>query len=319
VETNKALERMSKRRRLSGLIPVLAVVGILVGAYSMMVPARGGFDEWGYNYGARLFNGWLGYADKTVGSTDDAMLLMKWSSDWTPQADEPVGAWCTNHFTWYSNEYSEDTWYGWETRDKWVDSDGPFVWSMVGDWTIHVDYLGGAYMHYLVVADQSDAGLLAGSGSSPSGPVTYEMTGTVSGDHVSFTMALDYDGSSYVGTLVGTIADSGTIRGTWYSNAGQNGIWWSELGVCTKVYEGVAHYKITEFLKMQKVGDDPAAWAMYEQGGAYSAGWGSYSSGVPKYVVYQDVIDVRDSATKQIVAHYDLCTSSPKGLGHPIF
>ena len=181
--------------------------------------AQGGFNEWGYNYGARLFNGWYGQWGEFVytygrnpgpddhwsGATWDAWIVMKWSKDWTPAADEPVGAWCTNHWTWYTDDY-ESGWYGFETRVTWNEETAP-----------------------------------------------------------------------------------------------------------------VATYRVEEFMKIMSVGDDSVAWAMYEAGGAYSAGWGSYGSGVPRYVVYVDVIEIYDTATGSLVASFDLCTTAPKGLGQPIF
>ena len=170
-----------------------------------------GFDVFGYNYAAEIFNGWLGYYDRSIDGgwilgTGDAWLLMKWSPDWTPMIDEPVGAWVTNHYIWYSDDYSEDTWYGWDTRVAWSDPEPP-----------------------------------------------------------------------------------------------------------------AAAYKITEFSKIMKVGEDPAAWAEYEAGGAYSANWGTYPSGVPKCVVFQDTIDVFDMTTGMCTATFDLCNCSPNGLGQPIF
>ena len=148
-------------------------------------PADKGFDEFGYNYNARLFNGWDGYCDRDIEGgpipgTNDAWLVMKWSKNWEPMADQPVGAWCTNHFTWYSNDYDEATWYGWDTREEWTDASAP----------------------------------------------------------------------------------------------------------------PEASYRIEEFAKIMKVGDDEEEWARYEAGGAFDVGWGSYSSGVPKYVAFQDVISV---------------------------
>ena len=41
---------------------------------------------------------------------------------------------------------------------------------------------------------------------------------------------------------------------------------------------------------------------------------GTYDSGVPKYVVFQDVISVYDTETGELVATFNLCTASPKGL-----
>jgi hypothetical protein len=199
------------------LMPILVVLFVA----SMVCPAmaQGGFNEWGYNYTARLFNGWYGQwgerkayqglppGEHWSGATWDAWILMKWSKNWTPEADEPIGAWVTNHWTWYSNDYDVATWYGWDTRVVWTDKD---------------------------VAPE-------------------------------------------------------------------------------------ATYLVTEFLKVQSVGNDPVAWAAYEAGGAYSAGWGSYASGVPRYVVFQDVVSVYDTSTGELVATFNLCTASPKGLGQPIF
>jgi len=195
---------------------LMATIAVMA---ATLIPVHAGFNEWGYNYTARLFNGWLGqwqeYAwhrrsgipEHWTGWTDDAYLVMKWSKDWIPQADEPVGAWCTNHWTWYSNDYEEGTWYGWNSRVTWTDPN---------------------------------------------------------------------------------VAPS-------------------------------ANYKIVEFLKVMKVGNDQAQWAVYEAGGAYTADWGTYASGVPKYVVFQDVIEVYDVATGLLVNTFNLCTASPKGLGQPIF
>jgi len=185
------------------LLAVLAVAVIPVQA--------NGFDEWGYNYNARVFNGWYGYYDRSndgwVSGTGDARLVMKWSKDWTPMADEPVGAWCTNHWTWYSNDFEESTWYGFNTRVAWTDP-----------------------------------------GVIPS-----------------------------------------------------------------------ATYRIVEFLKIMRVGDNPDEWARYQAGGAYNAQWGDYTDGVPGYVVFQDVVHVYDVQTGELVASFNLCTTSPHGLGQPIF
>ena len=45
-------------------------------------------------------------------------------------------------------------------------------------------------------------------------------------------------------------------------------------------------------MKIQAVSDNPTEWATYQAHGAYSAGWGVYSDGVPMYVVFQDVVNV---------------------------
>jgi hypothetical protein len=99
------------RRSIQSVVSIVAVVAIVVGtnvSYAAK-PADTGFNANGYNYNARIYkNFYPGYPD--------AYLVMKWSKDWTPMGDQPVGAWTTNHWTWYSNEYDEDSYYGWDAR-----------------------------------------------------------------------------------------------------------------------------------------------------------------------------------------------------------
>lgn len=130
---------------------VFVVAGLMGGMVTAKGPAdnkgNGGFDEYGYNYKARLYNGWYGHYDRdTTGGTGDAWLTMKWSRDWTPQADEPVGAWCTNHITWYSNDYNEDTWYGWTSRVPWNEDTEP-----------NADYKITEFVKIMKVSNDEDA------------------------------------------------------------------------------------------------------------------------------------------------------------------
>jgi hypothetical protein len=167
-------------KRLFSLFIALTLLAFVASPALAAKPGVTGFDEWGYNYGARLFNGWYGFSDKSGTETENAWLSMKWSKDWTPQEDEPVGAWDTNHWTWYSNNYEELSWYGFNNRLTWTDKD---------------------------IIPEAD-------------------------------------------------------------------------------------YKIEEFMKIQKVGENHEEWLRYKFGGAYNAFWGNYSSGDPKYVVFQDVVTV---------------------------
>jgi len=178
---------------------------------STAVLAKGGYDEFGYNRTARIFNGFYGYYDKNIEGgwlpgTYDSWLLMKWSKDWAPMTDQPEGAWCTNHVIWYSNDFNEETGYGWETKLPWTDEITPN-----------------------------------------------------------------------------------------------------------------ASYKIESFIKIMKVSDDAEAWTEYEAAGAYSANWGNYESGVPKYVVFQDVVEVYNVESGELVASYEFVNGVAKGLGKPIF
>jgi hypothetical protein len=91
-----------------------------------------------------------------------------------------------------------------------------------------------------------------------------------------------------------------------------------------------ADYYVTVFMKIMKVSDDIDAWAKYEAGGAFDAGWGNYIDGVLMYVGFQDIVGVYQRpeswtgsgtaiANYNLIATYNLAITSPKGLGKPIF
>lgn len=202
---------MSKNK---GLLRVISgtIIGMSIltmAAPSLAVASQGtGYDQNGYNDNARIFNGWYAcYVPTTDCHTNtwNAWLVMKWSSNWTPMASEPVGAWVTNHWQWYSNDLSSSDWYGF-TSVTWTDHN-----------------------------------------TAPS-----------------------------------------------------------------------AAYYVTESLKVQAVGDDSSAWATYQAGGAYDAGWGTYSDGVPMYVVFQDVVTIY-SSSGSLIQTINIATVGPHGLGQPIF
>jgi len=74
-------------------------------------PLTLGYDQFGYNYQAHIFNGSYCDYDRVVGGDDcDVDLVMKWNDAWLsnkscdgdPYLDRPgsyigSGAWCTNH------------------------------------------------------------------------------------------------------------------------------------------------------------------------------------------------------------------------------
>lgn len=81
-----------------------------------------GYDEWGYNYQAHLFNGWYGnYNRPTTPVTSGDRLIMKWNDAWLSNVScdgnnlldrhyplpsyKGSGAWLTNHM---SGTYEDD-------------------------------------------------------------------------------------------------------------------------------------------------------------------------------------------------------------------
>ncbi len=81
---------------------------------------------------------------------------------------------------------------------------------------------------------------------------------------------------------------------------------------------GTGPYKVVETVKIMKVSDDMDAWLMYEAQGI-DALIAYYPSGVPMYVVLQDVIAVYDTATGGMIFSAEAPFDVNKGLGQPLF
>jgi hypothetical protein len=199
-----------------------------------------GYDQWGYNYEAHMFNGWYdNYSRPIVPVTEGDVLMMKWNDSWLSNVDcdgdgkldrhygfptyRGSGAWLTNHA---SGTY---------------ESTALSPWVVSGDFVIPFEYLGGYYNHDLSLTDTD--GVLTGNGGYPNGgPYSYWWditTGSISGDTISWT-AIYSGGLDAVGTIwnvSGTIADDGSITGTWnddYSGGYREGTWALPAGTATK-------------------------------------------------------------------------------------
>jgi hypothetical protein len=296
------------------LFPLLALVLALGLAIPMATvaapPVDKGFDEFGYNYNARLFNSWDGYYDRDieggwVPGTNDAWLVMKWSKDWIPMADQPIGAWCTNHFTWYSNDYDEGTWYGWDTRVTWNETTGIPV----------AEYRVEEFAKLMKVSDDSDewaryqegGAFDCGWGSYESGVPkyvafqdvisVYETAWTVTG---SWALEFDYLGVKYNHNMLITTQTDGSFSGT-----GTNSDTWTVLGTVSDdtmsmtISYDHSSYEVTAVGTIAADGTMSGTWT----GPGQSGTWLSTSG----------------QAFHSLVATYNLCTTAPKGLGQPIF
>ena len=98
-----------------------AVYGLLI--FALLIPsvvfAAGGFDQWGYNYGAHLFNGFYGnYSRPVTPVSEGDKLIMKWNDAWLSTTRErPAsyigsGAWLTNHMSgsYIGDDGKDHTW-----------------------------------------------------------------------------------------------------------------------------------------------------------------------------------------------------------------
>lgn len=101
---------------------ILGGVVILVGVIALPAVAKGGFDEFSYNYNARVFSGPADGVDRNLDGTvwgdptyANDHLVMKWSKawddarfyggEWTPDA------WCTNEWNGMFPDGSGEAWH----------------------------------------------------------------------------------------------------------------------------------------------------------------------------------------------------------------
>ncbi len=304
------------------LFPILAVLLALGLALPMAAaaapPDDKGFDEFGYNYNARLFNSWDGYYDRDieggwVPGTNDAWLVMKWSKNWIPMEDQPVGAWCTNHFTWYSDDYDESTWYGWDTRKEWTDKDS------IPDTNYKVE----EFAKIMRVSDDLDewaryeaGGAFGVWGTYENGVPSYVVFQDVISVYQKWSLVgdwvlqIDYMGTKYNHDMTIATQTGGSLTGTGgWPAGGPHTITEtitgtvSDDGVSITSNYGGSTYQFTA------VGTIAADGTMS----------GTWSSNTGQTGDWMTTSGQATASYDDLIATYDLCTASPKGLGQPIF
>ena len=127
-----------------------------------------------------------------------------------------------------------------------------YSWDTSGEYVIAMEYQGSDNDHDVTLM-QDASGNLTGNGGSPAGNNTYLWTitdGTVTGNSIEFTA--DYTATADAVypqttlTVEGTIANDGTMSGTWsdnYEGDHRSGTWMTTSGDATKKHTGSdTHY-----------------------------------------------------------------------------
>lgn len=202
-------------------------------------PISVGYDQWGYNYQAHMFNGWYDNNTRpTALVTTGDWLQMKWNNAWLSNQDcdgDKVldrhlglpryigsGAWLTNHA---SGTY--------ESTDN-------YHWDVSGVSKIAVN--GGAYNHdYTFTMTSLPDGTFTGVGGYPAGAIDYSIdeiviNGQITGDAITFTAVYYVNDvpNGYSWTATGTIDGSGNMSGTGTSGVSE---WHNILGSANKVMD----------------------------------------------------------------------------------
>jgi len=113
------------------------------------------------------------------------------------------------------------------------------TWDITGNYVININYLGNDYAHDMSLT-QSNTGTLTGNGGSPAGANTYTWvitSGSVSGNSIDFlanyTATVDAVIPQTTMHVMGTVANDGTLSGTWsdnYQGGSRSGTWVSVSG-----------------------------------------------------------------------------------------
>lgn len=195
-----------------------------------------GYDQWGYNYQAHIFNG--GYCDAYRDAAwcqdyKDVNLIMKWNDAWLANKDCDgdglldrhyghdsyigSGAWITNHM---SGEYEK---YG-------------YNWDVSGDWLL--DFDGGDDNRQFVNLVQDEEGNVEGEFWYLSGS-DWLLGGTLEGEVTGDELYLYYERPApltYTGTFYGTIGENVITDGTFTDSSGNN-LTWTAVGNSVEVDE----------------------------------------------------------------------------------
>lgn len=195
-----------------------------------------GYDEWGYNYQAHMFNG--GYCDAYRNADwcqqyKNDSLLMKWNDAWLSNKDCDgddkldrhygflsyigSGAWLTNH---QSGTYQGEV----------------ISWNVTGTWLL--DFAGGTDNRQFRDLVQDEEGNVTGDfyyWAVSDWAYGGTLVGSVEGDVLSlhYDRAPAYD---YTGDFSATISEVGLINGL-FTDSHYNILTWTATGVDAGVYE----------------------------------------------------------------------------------
>jgi hypothetical protein len=211
-----------------------------------------GYDQWGYNYQAHMFNG--GYCDAYRDAAwcqpwAEDYVIMKWNDAWLSNNDcdndnlldrhygFPTyigsGAWLTNHI---SGTY---------------EGVGTDYWDVTGTYVINVEWLGNDYPETLVLTQVGEDITGVSLDTIPPGSFFTVYDGSVIGNVINIYA----NRGSLIVHMEGTIALDGTMSGTWHDDTGQLGF---RTGTWETTTGGASGYQVCYWSDFYKIVAAPA-------------------------------------------------------------
>lgn len=235
-----------------------------------------GYDAFGYNYQAHIFNGtygnayfgrsgWAPYAGDDEAYLDvyptaashwawpfrNVNLQMKWNDAWLANKDCETPTDVLDRHAGLSTYRGSGAWLTNHATGTYTSSVN-YNWNVSGTWNFDVDSTvwGGTYPKTMTIT-QDSSGNITGTGNNVPPGNTWSVTGSVSGNSINFSLAYDAPMAGYVATFNGNIDLGGALSGTWsdvwYSDSGP---WHSTGGLATKDY---ATCTVSDFVKIVAV------------------------------------------------------------------
>jgi len=198
-----------------------------------------GYNQWGYNYQAHMFNGmWCDYHPTyrpdganyqwCLDNMADVELMMKWSDAWLSNTDcEGEDNLLDRHFG-FPSYIGSGAWLTNHERGSYLGN-----WGVSGDWVVLANNVNS---HDMFITEQTD-GTFKGYGGYPSGSQHTHKWDIENGLVDGNTIHMDwiYTTSSYKAYFDGVILPDGSMEGTFYDTSGHIDLpWKSTSGVATR-------------------------------------------------------------------------------------
>jgi len=218
----------------------LIAIAIIFAVASQSLAA--GFDEFGYNYKARIFVGKADGVDRVLDGKvwgdptyANDHLVMKWSKAWDDARFHDAPWTCD---AWEDNEWNGAVPGGsgevWHYKIIWV---GPEKSEIQGTWTWTYHFAGNDYVHTMIIDSfNRETGEFSGHGYYNANQLyKWKVTGTVIGDDISFTIIYDAD-SPNPGYTVSAEGSVVSMNGSATATGGQKATWTATGGDVIKYY-----------------------------------------------------------------------------------
>ncbi len=240
-----------------------------------------GYDQWGYNYQANMFNGWYdNFSRPAIPVTSGDSLMMKWNDAWLSNKDCDGDTTLDRHFG-YSTYIGSGAWLTNHAKGSY-ESKTQYSSDVTNTYKFDVIFSGNHYYYDVDLIQNGDS--ITGALTDNYLPAQYPnkdlaVIGALSGNDIVLDVV--YPGPSWgIRTYIGMIDGSGMMSGTWSDDGTDNasGTWSTSAGNATTTYKTC---EWSDFVKIVAVPTssklDGVNWTTAEDVEIGPAIWGDFA------------------------------------------